>query len=233
MDHWDMLTPEGLQAFRVPNSGVQANHLAAMVRGGVSELQQVVCVFAPGGRRSRLTFGSAANGGGAVPELSKLLDKLGACTVVCNLQGGVWAGLSPGDQAVLAAQPRMAFGFGVMGRVLPNTAPTTPLCVPYHPDAIGRGTGFVPNKDGYLSVHLGTYVNQWGVKVSVQELAHRLVAGAVLGVDWHAWQGLGAESRLEVCHMCGNAWCLYAGHLRVVPPRDNKISLPHLRPYHL
>ena len=162
-----------------------------------------------------------------------LLDTLGAALMTQYYTGT----LSPQDRAVVAAAPHRLFQFVPVGRHRRGALPS-PLCMPLNPLSVGYGTGLFHNDDGYLYVHLGYVPAGPGqVKRVVKEYAHRLLYGATQGGDWRAVLGLAPNApvtRWEVSHMCGNAWCLNPSHLvAVTTPRENVITMAHLRPMQL
>jgi hypothetical protein len=124
--------------------------------------------------------------------------------------------------------------------VLASMVPT-PLCMPYDPELVRATPGMHVMPEGYLKVTLGMQTipslhppppNRYK---PVCELAHRLVAGATHGANWHTRLQLAfnPSTRFEVSHTCGNAWCLCGAHMRVVQGGGrgvNTITMPWFKP---
>jgi hypothetical protein len=145
--------------------------------------------------------------------------------------------LTPSQEAQVRACPRLLFSYQpAVPLAARGTAHADPVCSPFFPSKLRPGFHRASGEKGYLRVTLGTVLGHEGKRKPVHEYAHRLVAAATLGADWHTLLGrpTRATHRFEVSHMCGNAWCLCPTHLKVVDhPLDNTIELPHLRPMSL
>jgi hypothetical protein len=219
--HWHRLAAPRGGLRLIPSPGLLLDStFPSLFDPAVSCLSPVVGVHGPTGNRAIGTYGPHRT-------LEALFDGLAFSLGSLDLLHT----LSPAQAHEVSLRPRLLFSYQPAGAFTRGSVLQTPVCCPYFPSRCLNG--FMPTAKGYLRVYLGTMGPEGG-RFPVYEYAHRLVAAAALGADWHALLGRprgGTRPRFEVSHICGNPWCLCPSHLKVVDkPRDNVIELPHLRP---
>lgn len=226
---WQGMNPNGIILQHAPHCALINENLVSMC-GGSSSILGVKNVFGPQGKRSGLVFKDVANCGDTCSELGRLFDVM--ATKLYAYRSEYMDTLPEIERRDVSKCPRKLFSYQPRGCAYEGQVGLTDLCIPYDHALVGRGTGFIPNNDGYLTINLGTYKAPWGVARSAKDYAHRLLAAAILGPDFsqqpHIPNGAG---KLEVSHLCGNAWCLSPHHLRVVETKHNRILFGHLRPF--
>ena len=227
--HWQkQARPRGLQL--VPCGGLNESHLPSLFDPLHSCLPPVLAMRGP------LCMTRVQSTWGPTDTLAGLFDNLSLTLASKELLHT----LTPTQQTEVANTPRLLFSYQPAALLTRGSAHPSPVCSPFSPARVAAMPGFLPTPPPkeYLRVYLGT-MGPRGAVVGAYEYAHRLVAAATLGADWHAALGIHpppppGRTRFEVSHICGNAWCLCPSHLKVVDNfRHNVIELPHLRPMRL